>query len=315
MQIIREGDPGVPDDVHTALTIGSYDGIHRGHQLILERVGGLARERDLATAVVTFDVHPATVLRPENAPLLLTSTDQRLELFEAAGVDYLYLVHFTSERAQTDDSDFAEQVFVDAMRAKAIVVGSDFHFGRRREGNVDTLTELGQRRGFEVIGLELLADPGATEHISSTAIRRALAGGNVAAAAEMLGRNYEIRGEVIGGDERGRTIGFPTANIPVDKRTAWPADGVYAGWAVLESGDREKCAINIGKRPTFHQHAEHSLLEAHLLDFSGDLYGQKVRIEFVDFLRSEQRFDGIDALRDQLQLDIENARTVLSASA
>lgn len=312
MQIVREGDGGVPEGTSTALTIGAYDGIHRGHQLILSNVATLAKERGLATAVVTFDVHPATVLRPESAPLLLTSTEQRLQLFEEAGVDYLYLVHFTPERSQTDDADFAEQVFVDALRANVIVVGSDFHFGRKRSGNVETLTELGKKRGFEVIGLDLLADPGTTEHISSTAIRRALAGGNVASAAEMLGRNYEIRGEVIGGDQRGRTIGFPTANIPVNKRTAWPADGVYAGWAVLEDGERHGCAINIGKRPTFHQHAEHSLLEAHLLNFSGDLYGQDLRIEFVEFLRSEQRFDGIDALQAQLETDIANADEILT---
>lgn len=312
MQIVREGDGGVPEGTSTALTIGAYDGIHRGHQLILSNVATLAKERGLATAVVTFDVHPATVLRPESAPLLLTSTEQRLQLFEEAGVDYLYLVHFTPERSQTDDADFAEQVFVDALRANVIVVGSDFHFGRKRSGNVETLTELGKKRGFEVIGLDLLADPGTTEHISSTAIRRALAGGNVASAAEMLGRNYEIRGEVIGGDQRGRTIGFPTANIPVNKRTAWPADGVYAGWAVLEDGERHGCAINIGKRPTFHQHAEHSLLEAHLLNFSGDLYGQDLRIEFVEFLRSEQRFDGIDALQAQLETDIANANEILT---
>lgn len=311
MQIVREGAAGVPEGTATALTIGAYDGIHRGHQLILSRLSDMASDRGLATAVVTFDVHPATVLRPESAPLLLTTTEQRLELFEAAGVDYLYLVAFTPERAQTDDVDFAEQVFVNSLRAKLIVVGSDFHFGAQRSGNVDTLTDLGEEHGFDVIGLDLLADPGATEHISSTAIRRALAGGNVEAAAEMLGRHYEIRGEVIGGDQRGRTIGFPTANIPVDRRTSWPADGVYAGWAEIDDGSRYACAINIGKRPTFHQHAEHSLLEAHLLDFSGDLYGHNVRVEFVSFLRSEQRFDGIDALSAQLKTDIENTRTTL----
>lgn len=314
MEILRDGAGTVPEGVATAVTIGAYDGIHRGHQVVLAQVKKIAAERNLATAVVTFDVHPAYVLRPESAPLLLTTGEQRLELFEAAGVDYLYLVEFDADRAKTDDETFAKQVFVEALRAGAIVVGSDFHFGRGRSGNVDSLLELGEISGFDVIGLDLVGDVDATEPISSTAIRRALRGGDVAGAAAMLGRPYEIRGEVIHGDERGRLIGFPTANIPVDKRTAWPADGVYATWAVLDDGSRHMCAVNIGKRPTFHQHAEHSLLEAHLLDFDGDLYGRDVRVQFVDFLRSEQRFDGIDALSAQLKKDIEATRQLLTVS-
>jgi len=300
MEVLHDGDAQVPSDVRTAVTIGAYDGIHRGHREVLRQLRAKADSLGLATAVVTFDVHPALVLRPENAPKILTNFEQRIELFEDAGVDYLYLVRFTEERSRTDDDVFGRE---------------DFHFGRGRGGNGASLTELGGEHDFEVFGIELKADDGATEPISSTAIRRALAGGDVAAAAEMLGRPYEVRGTVIKGDQRGRTIGFPTANVPVDSRAAWPADGVYAGWCRIldgaETDVRHPCAINIGRRPTFHQHAEHSLLEAHLLDFAGDLYDKIVAVEFVDFLRSEHRFSGIDELSAQLKKDIEQARVTL----
>lgn len=320
MEVLHDGEAQVPSGVRTAVTIGAYDGIHRGHQEVLRQLRAKADSLGVATAVVTFDVHPALVLRPENAPRILTNFEQRVELFEAAGVDYLYLVRFTEERARTDDAVFGREVFVDALRAKAVVVGEDFHFGRGRGGNVESLTELGDEHGFEVFGIELKSDQGATEPISSTAIRRSLAGGDVAAAAAMLGRPYEVRGTVIAGDQRGRTIGFPTANVPVDPRAAWPADGVYAGWCRTLATDadaepevdvRHPCAINIGRRPTFHQHAEHSLLEAHLIGYSGDLYDKVVAVEFIDFLRSEHRFSGIDELSAQLKKDIEHAQTVL----
>ena len=312
VQILGDEGGRVPEAIATAVTIGAYDGIHRGHQLILANLRRFADERGLATAVVTFDVHPARVLRPDAAPKLLTTREQRREIFEAEGVDYLYLIHFTPERAETDSATFAKEVLAESLRANVIVVGEDFHFGRGRGGNVDSLRSVGAEQGFEVVGLELFGDDGSTGHISSTAIRAALGDGDVAAAAAMLGRPYEIRGEVIEGDKRGRLIGFPTANIPVDKHTAWPSDGVYAGWAVDEAGTRHSCAINIGKRPTFYHDVEHSLLEAHLIDFEGDLYGTTLRVEFVERLRSEQRFDGIDAIRTQLELDIAAARDVLA---
>jgi len=259
-------------------------------------------------------VHPALVLRPENAPKLLTTLEQRLELLELADIDYVYLIEFDEQWAQTSSGDFVTQVFVDGLHARAVVVGQDFHFGKGRAGNVETLRELGQQRGFDVNGIDLVRHgEAAPEPVSSTAIRRALAGGSVAEAAALLGRPYEIRGEVIEGERRGHTIGFPTANIPVNTNLAWPADGVYAGWFTRENGDRHPCAVNIGRRPTFHLHAEHSLLEAHLLDFDGDLYGEQVRVEFIDFLRSEHRFAGVDELAEQLKKDVERTRQVLGA--
>lgn len=313
MEIIHDRMGSVPDGVTTAVAIGVFDGVHLGHQSVIEQVRRRADAVGAKSAIVTFDQHPALVLRPENAPKLLTTLEQRLELLELAGIDYVYLVNFTKARSVTPPEDFIVEVVVDRLHATSVTVGADFHFGHGRDGNLAFLEDLGLKYGFEVAGLTLLHDDDlAPEPISSTVIRRMLAGGKVALAAEALGRNYEVRGTVIEGDHRGREIGFPTANIPVDLSLAWPADGVYAGRFTREDGERFGCAVNIGRRPTFFQHAEHSLLEAHVLDFDSDLYGETVGVEFVEFLRSEQRFDGIDALAAQLKIDIDNARTILN---
>jgi riboflavin kinase/FMN adenylyltransferase len=313
MQILTDGVDRVPEGVATAVSVGAYDGIHRGHRTVLSTLSKLAADRGLAPGVVTFDKHPAAVLRPENAPLLLTDPGQRIDLFADIGIDYLYLLQFSKQRAATSDREFVADVLVDRMNTKLIVVGSNFHFGKARSGSVDSLREFGDEMGFEVIGLDLFAEDDAVEPVSSTAIRRALAGGDIGAANTMLGRPYEVRGDVVQGDQRGRTIGFPTANIAYEAGRAWPAQGVYAAWATLPDGRRVPAAINVGMRPTFHQHAEQPLLEAHLIDFDQDLYGQNLRIEFVDLLRSERRFAGIDEISEQLKKDVENARTVLSA--
>ena len=314
MEIIPDGS-SVPDHVvGTACSIGVYDGVHLGHQELLRQLRARAAADGLATAVITFDRHPALVTRPQNAPKLLTTLDQKLELLDAAGIDYVYLVEFDESRAQTTAVDFFRNVFVDGVKAKVIVVGEDFHFGRNREGNVELLHPEGEGHGIDVTGMELVKiSADAHEPVSSTAIRRKLAGGDIAGVNAMLGRRFEVRGPVVEGDRRGRLIGFPTANVPVSKQMAWPADGVYAGWYAHPDGTRSMAAINIGRRPTFYEHAEQSLLEAHLLDFDGDLYGSQARIEFVAFLRSEQRFDGIEALTGQLKLDIERTREILGA--
>lgn len=311
MQILRDGVDRVPDGVETAISVGSYDGIHRGHRTVLNTLCQLAEDRGLAPAVVTFDQHPASVLRPENAPLLLTDHEQRVELFASFGIEYLFLLHFDKERAATSSEDFVAEVLIERMNAKLVVVGSNFHFGEGRTGSVESLRDLGADLGFEVYGLDLLHEDDAVEPVSSTAIRRALAGGDVEAANTMLGRAFEVRGEVIQGDQRGRTIGFPTANIAFDEGRAWPAKGVYAAWVTLPDGNRHPAAVNIGMRPTFHQNAERPLLEAHLIDFDGDLYGQNLRVEFMHFLRSERRFSGIDEIAAQLKQDVELARRKL----
>lgn len=319
MQILVDGADRVPAGMTTVVSIGAYDGIHRGHQLVLKSVVQLANERGCASGVVTFDRHPASITRPENAPLLLTDHNQRMELFEALGLDYVYLVEFTQERAQTTEFDFAADVLVDRMSVVAVVVGEDFHFGKGRTGSVESLTEIGSNFGFEVVGLELLGSnlrvPGLAEPVSSTAVRRSLLGGDIARVNELLGRKFEIRGTVSQGDKRGRMIGFPTANIAARPGWAWPANGVYACWAVLPDGSRLPAAVNVGLRPTFHQRAEQPVLEVHVLDFSGDLYGQQLRVEFVAFLRSEQRFGGIDELREQLAIDVGDTLRVLGLGA
>ncbi len=313
MKILRDRDDRLPEAISVASTIGVFDGVHVGHQEVFRMVRVVADRLGVASAVVTFDNHPAHVVRPRSAPRLLTSLEQKLELIEDHGIDYAYVVHFDAERAGTHPEVFVEQVFVDALHARAIVVGEDFHFGRGRSGNVAALREIGEVWDFEVHALELIQHSDeAREPVSSTKIRRALAGGDVARAAQMLGRPYEVRGTVQEGDRRGRLIGFPTANIPVTKVMAWPADAVYAGWCDLEDGARHPCAINIGRRPTFYEHAEQSLLEAHLIDFDGDLYGSQVAVSFVAFLRSERKFEGIDQLAEQLKNDVDDARTILT---
>lgn len=313
MKILHDKDDQLPAAISVASTIGVFDGVHVGHQEVFRMVRVVADRLDVASAVVTFDNHPAHVVRPRSAPRLLTTLEQKLELIDAQGIDYAYVVHFDAERAGTHPDVFVEQVFVDALHAKAIVVGEDFHFGRGRSGNVDALRKIGDEWGFEVHALELIQHSDeAREPVSSTKIRRALAGGDVARAALMLGRPYEVRGTVQEGDRRGQLIGFPTANIPVTKMMAWPADAVYAGWCDLPDGSCHPCAINIGRRPTFYEHAEQSLLEAHLIDFDGDLYGVQVAVSFVAFLRSERKFEGIDQLAIQLKKDVDEARKLLT---
>lgn len=295
------------------ITIGAYDGVHLGHQAVIGEVRRQAAALGARSVVVTFDRHPASVVRPESAPKLLTDLPQKLELLDATGVDATVVVHFDEATAALDPIEWAQQVLVQCLHTSLVVVGDDFHFGRHRAGNVATLRELGVRHDFEVAPLSLvLRTDGPDEPISSTAIRRAMAGGQVELAAQMLGRPFEARGIVMPGDQRGRQLGFPTANVEVPGFICLPADGVYAGWYQRADGSRHMTAINLGRRPTFYEHADKSMLEAHLLDFSGDLYGETAQVCFTHFLRSERKFDGIDALRNQLKQDVDHARTVLA---
>lgn len=297
----------------TVVTIGAYDGVHRGHQTVIAEVCRRAAAQGARSAVITFDRHPASVVRPESAPRLLTDLDQKLELLAATGVDATVVVRFDEAQSSEEPLDFVQRVLVECLAVSSVVVGEDFHFGRGRQGNVTTLREVGSRSGFDVEPVTLLArTDGPGEPVSSTAIRRAMAGGQVELAAQMMGHAFEARGKVVTGDQRGRTLGFPTANVEVPRVTCLPADGVYAGWYVRPDGTRQACAINLGRRPTFYEHADSSLLEAHLLDFAGDLYGEQAKVQFTHFLRSERKFEGIDALVAQLRDDIDHARTALT---
>jgi riboflavin kinase/FMN adenylyltransferase len=204
-------------------------------------------------------------------------------------------------------------VLVGCLNTQLIVVGEDFHFGRHRQGNVDLLRKIGVDADFDVVPIDLLPRrDGVDEPVSSTAIRRALAGGDIARANAMLGHPFEVRGTVFEGDKRGRLLGFPTANVGVPNGMCLPADGVYAGWYERPSGEVYPCAINLGRRPTFYEHADASLLEAHLIDADVDLYGEIAEVRFTHFLRSERKFDGVDALIAQLTHDVDHARQLLT---
>jgi riboflavin kinase/FMN adenylyltransferase len=314
VRIITDLSSSPWSEQRSVLTIGAYDGVHMGHRTVISHVRARAEEENALSVVVTFDRHPASVVRPESAPKLLTNLDQKLELLESTGVDATVLVSFTDEQRNETPVDFVRRVLVDTLRAKVVIVGADFHFGHMRQGNITLLHEMGERHDFvtEPVSLVQRGDD-VDEPVSSTAIRRALAGGEIHTATRMLGRPFEIRGEVQSGDQRGRTIGFPTANVRVPPQMCMPADGVYAARYRRPDGTLHDCAVNLGRRPTFYDDAEHPLLEAYLLDFSGDLYGELAAVQFIDFLRSERRFDGIESLRAQLDLDIEHARTALAA--
>ena len=308
MQVIRDNQSS-NSAKRSVVTIGAYDGVHRGHQAVIGQVRKEAQQLGCQSVVVTFDKHPASVVRPESAPKLLTDLDQKLELLQQTGIDATLIVEFNRERSTEDPALFVKRVLVDTLRAQVVVVGEDFHFGFNRGGNVAMLRELGKQFDFQVEPVKLITRPdGVEEPVSSTSIRRALAGGQVEIATNLLGRAYEVRGVVVNGDKRGRMIGFPTANVEVPNAMCLPADGVYAGKFQCDDGSVHACAINLGRRPTFFEHADHSLLEAHLLDFDGDLYGQKVSVTFEHFLRSERKFDGLDAIKSQLLLDVAAAR-------
>jgi riboflavin kinase/FMN adenylyltransferase len=255
------------------------------------------------------------VVRPDSAPLLLTDLDQKLELLADCGVDYTLVIRFDEERAQEPADDFVEQVLAACLNARLVAVGEDFHFGHGRSGNVELLRRMGSELGFEVIGHELVGIDGRPADglpVSSTRIRKALADGELAAANEMLGRPHEVRGVVDHGDKRARELGFRTANIAVPETTCLPADGIYAGWYLTPDGVRRPTAISLGKRPTFYERADTSLLEAHLIDFEGDLYGQPARVQFVERLRDELKFDSVEALVEQMGRDVDRARSLLS---
>jgi len=316
VQVVTDVSSSPWPDERAVLTIGAYDGVHLGHQAIIRRVRASAEEQGARSVVLTFDRHPASVVRPESAPQLLTDLDQKLELLEHTGVDATVVITFDQAQSEEPPVSFVERVIVDALKARQIVVGEDFHFGSHRQGNVALLREYGAKYDFDVDPLPLVErGDEVDEPLSSTAIRRAMAGGDVELAARMLGRPFEARGIVVRGDQRGRLLGFPTANVEVPNSICLPADGVYAGWYLRPDGVTHPCAINLGRRPTFYEHADHSLLEAHLLDFDGDLYDERARVEFTNFLRSERKFEGIEALVAQLKHDCEHARALLRSSS
>ncbi|MDP9070986.1 MAG: bifunctional riboflavin kinase/FAD synthetase [Actinomycetota bacterium] len=295
------------------VTIGAYDGVHLGHRALIARVRAMAGDLQCSAALVTFDRHPATVVRPESAPKLLTDLEQKLELLGETGLDYAVVVRFDEERSKESAEDFVREVLVGCLRARAVVVGHDFHFGHRRRGNVLLLQEMGAELGFDVLGISLVADEHGRRPISSTRIRELLQSGDVAGAVELLGRQHEVRGTVERGDGRGgRELGCPTANVAVPAEILLPADGIYAGWYERPDGQVHAAAISVGRRPTFYDAASSTpVLEAHLLDFDGDLYGEPAKVRFAARLRDEERFESVGDLVEAMAMDVKAAREVL----
>jgi len=298
------------------VTIGAYDGVHLGHRAVVAQLRGLAAERGLRTAVVTFDRHPASVVRPDSAPCLLTDLEQKLELLAETGVDYTLVISFDEARSKEPAEEFVAGQLVGTLAARAVVVGDDFHFGHQRKGNVALLRAMGAQLGFDVHGIDLVGIDGrpapADDRVSSTAIRAALRDGRLEDANRMLGRFHEVRGQVVGGDHRATELGYPTANVDVSAEICLPADGIYAGWYLRPDGTRHMAAISLGHRPTFYDAQPSPLLEVHVLDFEGDLYGELARVRFVARLRDEEKFDSVDALVAQISRDCDHARQALA---
>lgn len=315
MHIARQLSDVVDPRAGNVVSIGFYDGVHLGHRALITSLLEMSSSRGLATTVVTFDQHPARVLRPEVAPQLLCDLDQKLELLGETGVDQTLVIHFDEAQAAQPAEDFVTSVLVDALQARVVVVGEDFHFGHRRLGNVALLTEMGEKHGFEVIGHHLVGidwtDARPEQQVSSTAIRRAVVEGRIEDANAMLGRPHTIRGTVVGGDKRGRTIGFPTANVVIHPELLQPADGIYVGELVRANAEVLPAAVYQGRRPTFYEDQPTSILEVHALDWAGDLYGEPVRVQLHKRLRGDRKFDTIEELTAQLAIDCQRATEYL----
>jgi riboflavin kinase/FMN adenylyltransferase len=302
----------VPNDLaRTVVTIGNFDGVHLGHQHVVREARATAARLGVPDVVaVTFDPHPIAVLRPEHAPPTLTTIERRIELLDEAGVDDVLVVPFTREMAGWSPERFVQEILVDALRARAVVVGANFRFGHRASGDVATLRESGLRHDFETHGIDLDGGP---QVWSSTYVRNCLAAGDVEGATEALGRPFTVRGVVVEGDHRGRELGYPTANVPATDAYAAPADGVYAGWLRRLDGEGAAlpAAISVGTNPTFEGERARRV-ESYVLDRDDlELYGAQVEVSFVARLRGMARFDGVDELVAAMADDVKRARAAL----
>jgi len=302
----------VPADLaRTVVTIGNFDGVHLGHQHVVRRATEVAAELGLDDVVaVTFDPHPIAVLRPEHAPPTLTSIEDRIALLERAGVQDVLIIPFSREIAAWSPEEFVQRIIVDALHAQGVVVGANFRFGSRAAGDCQTLRELGERHDFIVDAVQLDGGP---QVWSSTYVRNCLAAGDVAGAAEALGRPFVVRGVVVKGDQRGRELGFPTANVPTTGLAAAPADGVYAGRLTrLDTGEAFPAAISVGTNPTFDGDRERRV-ESYVLDRTDlDLYGVEVEVAFVEHLRGMVKFEGIEKLIETMHDDVRRTRELLA---
>ncbi|MCS5733957.1 bifunctional riboflavin kinase/FAD synthetase [Herbiconiux daphne] len=296
----------------SAVTIGKFDGVHAGHRAVISELVDVSRARGLTSVVITFDRHPLAQLDPSARPDALVSNEQKLLLLEQTRVDVALFVKFDQALASMSPRQFVSQVLHDVCNTKVVMVGSDFRFGARGEGTIDTLRTLGTEFGFDV---DLIAEvkPDESRKVSSTWIRELLAGGDVERAGELLGRAPSVRGMVVHGAARGRELGFPTANLSPESEGLIPADGVYAGW--LTDGDqRYPAAISVGSNPTF-EGVPPKQVEAYVLDREIDLYDHVVDVSFVSRIRGQVRYTGIDPLIAQISADVDAVRALLHDGA
>jgi riboflavin kinase / FMN adenylyltransferase len=301
--------PALPlDDAGAVVTVGTFDGVHRGHRQVLQEIVARAARSGRRSVLVTFHPHPLRIVRPEIAPPLLTTAQEKKELLSESGIEYAVFLPFTRALQEYPARRFVEEILLGRMGMRELVIGYDHGFGKDREGGVETLRSLGAELGFAVDVVEAVR--GDAEAVSSTRIRRALASGDVEAAATGLGRRYELRGPVVRGERLGRRLGYPTANVRIlDPEKMLPEEGVYAVFGVVR-GDRVPGLLHLGPRPTF-QGLPPSV-ELHLLDWSGDLYGAELRVEFVRRIRRIEAFRGAEALMDAMRRDEEVGRSILA---
>ncbi|BCW10217.1 riboflavin biosynthesis protein [Arthrobacter sp. NtRootA4] len=317
----------VPKDFGpTVVTIGNFDGVHRGHQHVLSQLTDTAKRYSIPSVAVTFDPHPAQVHRPDAAPELIMGLQDKLEALGDTGVDAVLVMKYTLDLAAMSPIEFVRDVLIDGLHAARVVVGHDLRFGAGNVGDVVTMQELGEQLGFGVQvvneygagGFPLHHDGDADRRCSSTWVREALSEGDVVTAAAVLGRPHRMRGEVVHGAARGRDLGFPTANLSPDSTGYIPADGIYAGWLIDQSGTRWPAAISVGSNPTFDGVSRQ--VEAHVIDRPEenvedfDLYGQTVAVEFTRRLRGMVAYRGPEALVEQMCLDVAQARELLAPS-
>ncbi|HVL90860.1 MAG TPA: bifunctional riboflavin kinase/FAD synthetase [Actinomycetota bacterium] len=306
MNIYRSTDDIPPGIKPTAVTIGVFDGVHKGHQMLIRRVVELARETGATPGVVTFDRHPLEVVAPGKEPAMISTVEQRAEVLGGLGIEFVLVLTFDEQLRMLEPHEFVRQILVDGLGVTHVVVGSNFRFGYHHAGTVATLHDLGAFEGF---GVDIFSLLGGQDAISSTLIRRQIAGGEVEVVAEELGRPFRLEGEVVRGAGRGKGLGVPTANLQISARMALPKLGVYAGW-LTAAGRRRPAVVNVGLNPTFEDRSD-PVVEVHVLDFDGDLYGKTVAIEFTHRLRDELKFDGPDPLVEQIRADIAQARALL----
>lgn len=302
---------GIPNNLGTVATVGTFDGVHLGHQRVLEEINRRANATCRRSVLVTFDPHPLRIVRPEHAPPMLTAPVEKKEILAESGLDYAVFLSFTEVLSQYEPRRFVEEVLIERLGVEELVIGYDHGFGRNRSGDPDTLKAIGSELGFSVDVVAPVSVEG--EAVSSSRVRTAVRNGDMGEARACLGRPYSIRGVVVRGEGRGHVLGFPTANLMVPEREKLiPPQGIYAVKGVLREGTYAG-ALHLGPRPTFK--GSPPTIELHLLDFEADIYGEEVRVDFIKYLREVEPFDSVAALVEQMKEDVEVARVAVDVDA